>query len=70
VFIRDLKSSNGTFVNGIRLSEEGIESAPKELKSGDVLEFGIDILQDDGVTGTYISASFPSNVSNRFIHFR
>ena len=48
MYIKDLKSSNGTFVNGNRLSEEGVESAPHELKEGDVLEFGVDIANEDG----------------------
>ncbi|KAG2204954.1 hypothetical protein INT47_002578 [Mucor saturninus] len=48
VFIKDVKSSNGTFVNGSRLSNECEESEPKELKSQDELEFGIDIVNDNG----------------------
>lgn len=35
IFIKDVKSSNGTFVNGERLSVEGMESEPWELKSED-----------------------------------
>ncbi|KAG5456873.1 MAG: hypothetical protein BJ554DRAFT_3257 [Olpidium bornovanus] len=46
---RDVKSSNGTFVNSQRLSREGEESLPHELCSGDVVDLGIDILNDDGV---------------------
>ena len=37
VFIKDVKSSNGTFVNGERLSPEATESEPYELKSEDHL---------------------------------
>jgi pSer/pThr/pTyr-binding forkhead associated (FHA) protein len=37
IFIKDVKSSNGTFVNGKRLSAEGLESEPHELKSDDVV---------------------------------
>ncbi|KAI9315114.1 SMAD/FHA domain-containing protein, partial [Dichotomocladium elegans] len=48
VFIKDVKSSNGTFVNGQRLSDENEESGPMELKMSDQLEFGIDISQEDG----------------------
>jgi pSer/pThr/pTyr-binding forkhead associated (FHA) protein len=48
VWIQDLKSSNGTFVNKERLSEEGILSPLKELRTGDLLEFGVDIKDDDG----------------------
>ncbi|KAF7724831.1 hypothetical protein EC973_000716 [Apophysomyces ossiformis] len=48
VYIKDVKSSNGTFLNGRRLSAECEESLPMELKSNDELEFGIDITNDDG----------------------
>ncbi|CEP12931.1 hypothetical protein [Parasitella parasitica] len=48
VYVRDIKSSNGTFVNKERLSNEGEESAPKELHDLDEIEFGIDILDDNG----------------------
>lgn len=48
VFIKDVKSSNGTFINGIRLSPEGEESASVELNNGDQVEFGIDIMNEDG----------------------
>lgn len=48
IYIRDVKSSNGTFINGIRLSPEGEESASVELHNGDQVEFGIDIMNEDG----------------------
>ncbi|GJJ75253.1 hypothetical protein EMPS_07611 [Entomortierella parvispora] len=48
VYIRDLKSSNGTFLNGKRLCAENTESEPFELSQGDNLEFGIDILDENG----------------------
>ncbi|KAF7291334.1 Monocarboxylate transporter [Mycena indigotica] len=48
VLIRDVKSSNGTFVNGERLAPEGVESAPCEVRSDDILEFGIDIIGEHG----------------------
>jgi len=47
VLIRDVKSSNGTFINGERLSAEGVESEAFELHSDDLVEFGIDIIADD-----------------------
>ncbi|CAG8677777.1 8624_t:CDS:2, partial [Dentiscutata erythropus] len=46
VFVRDLKSSNGTFVNGKRISVEDKEGDPVELKDYDLLEFGIDIYNE------------------------
>ncbi|GAA6039391.1 hypothetical protein JCM8097_002832 [Rhodosporidiobolus ruineniae] len=50
VFIKDVKSSNGTFINGERLSPESSESDVFELHTDDVVEFGIDILTDDTKT--------------------
>ena len=50
IFIRDVKSSNGTFVNGMRLSPENKESEPRELKEQDMLELGIDIVSEDQKT--------------------
>ncbi|KAK3814287.1 MAG: hypothetical protein J3Q66DRAFT_35136 [Benniella sp.] len=49
VFIRDLKSSNGTFLNGRRLCPENTESESFELNQNDNLEFGIDIMDENGV---------------------
>ncbi|KAI8602138.1 SMAD/FHA domain-containing protein [Dissophora ornata] len=48
VYIRDLKSSNGTFLNARRLCPENMESEPFELNQNDSLEFGIDILDEHG----------------------
>ena len=42
-YIQDTKSSNGTFVNETRLSPSGEESAPVELKSRDVVQFGVNV---------------------------
>ncbi|RMZ88162.1 hypothetical protein DV736_g4604, partial [Chaetothyriales sp. CBS 134916] len=50
VWIRDVKSSNGTFVNGQRLSHENKESEPHELHPQDTLELGIDIVSEDQKT--------------------
>ena len=50
VWIRDVKSSNGTFVNGHRLSAENRDSEPRELKEQDILELGIDIVSEDQKT--------------------
>ncbi|EGD98837.1 hypothetical protein TESG_06201 [Trichophyton tonsurans CBS 112818] len=47
IWIRDVKSSNGTFVNGQRLSPENRDSEPHELREHDVLELGIDIISED-----------------------
>ncbi|GAA5885559.1 hypothetical protein JCM6882_007470 [Rhodosporidiobolus microsporus] len=41
-FIRDTKSSSGTFLNHIRLAGPNVESRPFSLKDGDVLQLGVD----------------------------
>ncbi|EAL19643.1 hypothetical protein CNBG2710 [Cryptococcus deneoformans B-3501A] len=41
-YIRDTKSSSGTFLNHIRLSSPNTESRPMMLKDGDVLQLGVD----------------------------
>lgn len=50
IWIRDIKSSNGTFVNGQRLSQENKDSEPHELRESDMLELGIDIVSEDQKT--------------------
>lgn len=42
-YIKDTKSSNGTFVNENRLSASGEESEPVELKSRDIVQFGVNV---------------------------
>ena len=42
VYIRDIGSSSGTFLNKMRLSPSGKESRPYPIKAGDILQFGID----------------------------
>jgi pSer/pThr/pTyr-binding forkhead associated (FHA) protein len=41
-FIKDTKSSSGTFLNHIRLSGPGAESRPFPVKDGDILQLGVD----------------------------
>ncbi|KAI2611817.1 hypothetical protein GGR54DRAFT_643268 [Hypoxylon sp. NC1633] len=71
IWIRDVKSSNGTFVNGTRLSPENRESEPHELQTGDHLELGIDIVSEDQKTVVHHKvaakvehAGFPNPSSN------
>ncbi|KAG2745550.1 SMAD/FHA domain-containing protein, partial [Suillus brevipes Sb2] len=42
IYIRDTKSSSGTFLNSLRLSPAGSESVPHKLKDGDIVQLGID----------------------------
>ncbi|KAF5354055.1 hypothetical protein D9756_006971 [Leucocoprinus leucothites] len=41
-FIRDTKSSSGTFLNHVRLSAANAESRPFQIKDGDILQLGVD----------------------------
>ncbi|OMJ28638.1 putative E3 ubiquitin-protein ligase dma1 [Smittium culicis] len=41
-FLRDTKSSSGTFLNHMRLAPPGVESRPYALKDGDILQLGVD----------------------------
>jgi pSer/pThr/pTyr-binding forkhead associated (FHA) protein len=42
VFFKDVGSSSGSFVNRLRLSPSGKESSPHVLRSGDIIQLGVD----------------------------
>jgi hypothetical protein len=44
--LQDTKSSNGTFVNNQRLSKGAEESPPREVCSGDIVQFGVDVMEN------------------------
>ncbi|KDR79348.1 hypothetical protein GALMADRAFT_223575 [Galerina marginata CBS 339.88] len=41
-FVKDTKSSSGTFLNHVRLSPANTESRPYQIKDGDILQLGVD----------------------------
>ncbi|KAF9481763.1 hypothetical protein BDN70DRAFT_930595 [Pholiota conissans] len=41
-FVKDTKSSSGTFLNHVRLSPANTESKPHQIKDGDILQLGVD----------------------------
>ncbi len=45
-YLQDTKSSNGTFINNQRLSRGSEESPPKEINSGDIIQFGVDVMEN------------------------
>lgn len=53
VWLKDCKSSNGTYINKQRLSSENTESEPFELKKNDLIDLGIDIACDDNSSLVY-----------------
>ncbi|XP_058828235.1 sarcolemmal membrane-associated protein isoform X2 [Topomyia yanbarensis] len=45
-FVKDTGSSNGTFINNVRLSQTSTESEPYEVSSGDIVQFGVDVMEN------------------------
>lgn len=45
-FLKDTGSSNGTFINNQRLSQTTSESEPFEVSSGDIVQFGVDVMEN------------------------
>ncbi|KAF5375751.1 hypothetical protein D9757_008991 [Collybiopsis confluens] len=41
-YVRDTKSSSGTFLNHVRLAAAGTDSRPFQIKDGDILQLGVD----------------------------
>ncbi|XP_041349940.1 sarcolemmal membrane-associated protein-like isoform X5 [Gigantopelta aegis] len=46
-YLQDTKSSNGTFINNQRLCKGGEESPPKEVYSGDLIQFGVEVMENN-----------------------
>ena len=44
-FLKDTKSSNGTFVNDERLAVAGEESEARQIFTGDIIQFGVEIVE-------------------------
>eukprot|EP00047_Mylnosiga_fluctuans_P005296 m.239641 g.239641 ORF g.239641 m.239641 type:complete len:613 (+) comp13510_c0_seq1:34-1872(+) len=63
VYVKDTKSSNGTYLNDDRLSPSGCESEPRELCTGDRLQLGVDVLENNTVAHKcvqfYVTVSVP-----------
>lgn len=45
-YLQDTKSSNGTFINNQRLSGTNEQSTPREVCSGDVVQFGVNVVEN------------------------
>ena len=53
-YIKDTKSSTGTFVNENRLSPSAEESGMVELRSRDVVQFGVNVnVEKKSMCGTF-----------------
>lgn len=51
-YVKDVGSRSGTYVNGTRVSAEGLMSLPRELKHGDILQIGVDVAAEADPYGT------------------
>ncbi|KAI8333153.1 hypothetical protein BC941DRAFT_435230 [Chlamydoabsidia padenii] len=61
LFVRDTKSSSGTFLNHIRISPPNQESQPHEIKDGDIVQLGVDY--QNGVEEIYRSVKMRFEVN-------
>ncbi|OAX32798.1 hypothetical protein K503DRAFT_701521, partial [Rhizopogon vinicolor AM-OR11-026] len=48
IYIKDIKSSCGTFINHLLLSPADLESIPHQLEDGDIVQLGMDYQDDTG----------------------
>lgn len=46
-FLRDTGSSNGTFINNQRLSSNSTSSDPYEIRTDDIIQFGVDVMENN-----------------------
>ncbi|XP_055883774.1 sarcolemmal membrane-associated protein-like isoform X3 [Biomphalaria glabrata] len=46
-YLQDTKSSNGTFINNQRLCKGGEESPAREIYSGDLIQFGVEVMENN-----------------------
>ncbi|KAI9355014.1 hypothetical protein BD770DRAFT_428767 [Pilaira anomala] len=65
LYIRDTKSSSGTFLNHVRLSPAGNESRPVELNDGDIVQLGVDFQGGREEMYRSVKMRFELNRSNR-----
>ncbi|VDD76962.1 unnamed protein product [Mesocestoides corti] len=56
-WLRDTNSSNGTFVNNTRVSKrDDSESSDRQIFSGDVIRFGVDVVEHDTTHGCIVAS--------------
>ncbi|CEP14696.1 hypothetical protein [Parasitella parasitica] len=65
LYIRDTKSSSGTFLNHVRLSPAGSESRPVEIHDGDIVQLGVDFQGGREEMYRSVKMRFELNRSNR-----
>ncbi|KAA3679135.1 uncharacterized protein DEA37_0000912 [Paragonimus westermani] len=71
-WLRDTNSSNGTFVNNTRVVKKVLDGqADREIFSGDIIRFGVDVVEHDTTHGCIIakvSLFHPNGVEAKYKH--
>lgn len=68
IYIKDTKSSSGTFLNHVHISCPGSESAPYQLKDGDFVQLGVDY--QGGMVDVYKSVRIQIEIGRDFTQVR
>ncbi|BHF58013.1 hypothetical protein SprV_0100096200 [Sparganum proliferum] len=56
-WLRDTNSSNGTFVNDVRVTKrDDSDSCDRQIFSGDIIRFGVDVVENDTTHGCIITS--------------
>ncbi|KAI7901002.1 uncharacterized protein BX663DRAFT_476034 [Cokeromyces recurvatus] len=69
LYIRDTKSSSGTFLNHVRLSPAGNESKQIELHDGDIVQLGVDFQGGKEEIYRSVKMKFELNRPKRLLSF-
>ncbi|ORX53330.1 hypothetical protein BCR36DRAFT_323520 [Piromyces finnis] len=67
IFLKDLGSNGGTFLNGVRICQFGQECEPHEIKSGDFIQFGQDFFEGGMISP---KMELPENPKHRCVKFQ
>jgi len=67
IYLKDLGSNGGTFLNGVRICQYGTVCEPHEIKSGDFIQFGQDFYEG-GIKSPKMD--IPENPKHRCVKFQ
>ena len=64
-FIQDTKSSNGTYVNNAQVGRGTDDTESVEIRSGDVLQFGVDVTENSKKGKVFVRFQLETRNVNR-----
>jgi len=67
IYLKDLGSNGGTFLNGVRICQFGAVCEPQEIKSGDFIQFGQDFYEGGMMSP---KKEIPENPKHRCVKFQ